>query len=383
MSEILRSRLHNELNALRESSRYRDLYRSGGLNFGSNDYLGFARNQELQRAALSALRESPLSAGSSRLLPGYHHVHELLESEFAEFVGAESALYFTSGYAANTGLLATLATRHDLILYDKRCHASWYDAVHSSHARSIRFEHNSVLDLESKLQRTTSSDGTTFIIVESIYSMDGDLAPVNEMAELAKRFKAVFIVDEAHASGVIGPNGSGLASSLRSEGFLVISVHTCGKALGSAGAFIACERLIKEYLINRCRQFIFTTALPPLLGIQVRNSIQILATSGDLLVRQLREASSHVRSALRSRLKTWIVPDGLTPIIPVLIGDDRAALDASARLRDRGFDVPAIRPPSVPVGTSRLRLNITLEHSSTDLDAVVEAVITCEREAAR
>jgi 8-amino-7-oxononanoate synthase len=302
-----------------------------------------------------------------------------MEAAFARFVGAESALYFSSGYAANLALLTTLATRHDLVLYDERSHASWYDAVHTTHAKSARFKHNDLHDLKRKLALAADAR-TIFIVIESVYSMDGDTAPIMEFARISAEAGAVLIVDEAHATGVIGPHAAGLTAAVRTDLTNVITVHTCGKALGSAGAVVAASDVVKEYLVNSARQFIFTTALPPIVALQVMHAIELLSERGDELVAALRDRSTSLRSMLRQRLTRWSVPDGITPIIPVIVGSEKEALTAAQMLRDAGFDVPAIRPPTVAVGTSRLRLNVSLTHTDEELAAVGNAIISAEKE---
>jgi 8-amino-7-oxononanoate synthase len=381
--EQLHNRLEKELNELKARSRYRVLRKPAGVNFGSNDYLGLAVDPVLRSRAEAAFENLPLSASSSRLLPGHHDIHAELESAFARFVGAPSALFFSSGYAANLALLASLTTRHDLVLYDERSHASWYDAVHSAHAKNVRFRHNSTQDLASKLDRLGKEASHSFVVIESVYSMDGDLAPVDEIAEIATSAGATLIVDEAHGTGVIGPNGAGLCRAARRRYPDIISVHTCGKALGSAGAVVAADRVIIEYLVNTARQFIFTTALPPIAALQIVHSIDLLSAEGEQRTALLRERASELRRSLRASLLRWHVPDGVTPIIPVIIGEEREALRASECLRELSFDVPAIRPPTVPVGTSRLRLNVNLVHTEAELAGVVRAILTAERKTAQ
>lgn len=380
MPDDLQKRLQKELEDLKSRSLYRKLRSSAGVNFGSNDFLGFAVDPLLQARALEAFAGLPLSASSSRLLPGHHEVHSQLEAVFARFVNAPAALLFSSGYSANCALLATLATRHDLVLYDERSHASWYDAVHSTHARSLRFQHNSIADLATKLDRHGGKAGHTFVVIESVFSMDGDVAPIKEFAQIAQNVGATLIVDEAHATGVLGPNGVGLSAAYRDRTSNLISVHTCGKALGAAGAVVAADRIVIDYLINAARQFIFTTALPPIVALQVLHSIERLASEGDRLTESLHKRSVDLRNELRTSLRAWTVPDGVTPIIPVIIGNEPDTLRASECLREQGFDVPAIRPPTVPVGTSRLRLNVSLVHSEAELNGVAAAIVAAERE---
>lgn len=382
MPEDWLRKLERELAALREKGRLRSLRTYSGIDFGSNDYLGFAEDRELNELALEALRASALSSSSSRLLPGHHSAHLAAEKYFANFVGAEAALLFNSGYDANMALLTTLPSRHDLIVYDERSHASIYDGVHASLAKSRRFAHNSASDLRRILEHREPSSGQIFVVLESVYSMDGDVAELVEIATVANEFGAIVIVDEAHATGVLGTNGEGLVRETIGRNSNIISVHTGGKALGAAGAFVAGSKIVTEYLVNKARPFIYTTALPPLIPLQLVSAVKRLESEGTALVSKLRERSEFVRTELQKSLRRWRVPNGITPIISILIGADEDALQASRSLQDLGFDVPAIRPPTVPEGSARLRLNISLRHSEDPLRAVVKAIAKIESEMA-
>lgn len=384
-------KLDKELNDLREKARFRSLRTYSGIDFGSNDYLGFATDPKLRSEAIEAFRSIALSSSSSRLLPGHHAEHFAAEKTFANFVGAESALLFNSGYDANQALLTTLPTRHDLILYDERSHASIIDSVHSSLAKSHRFNHNSARDLARLLDQTHAGrsmiDHATaprgqpaqiFVVLESVYSMDGDVAELKEIITVANEFDAIVIVDEAHASGVLGKQGEGLVKDTTARNYNIITVHTCGKALGAAGAFVCGSKTVTEYLINKARGFIYTTALPPIIPLQIISAIKLLESEGNVLVRSLRQKSDFVRAELRRSLSKWSVSDGITPIISIVIGRDEDAIHAARSLADAGFDVPAVRPPTVPEGTARLRLNVSLRHSEDDLNNVIEAIIRTE-----
>lgn len=371
-------RLKRELDELRAKNRYRSLQTYGGIDFGSNDYLGFAVDKELKEEAIRNFERIALSSSGSRLLPGNHSEHLEAEKIFAKFVGSESALLFNSGYDANHALLTTLPTRHDLILYDERSHASIYDGVHVSLAKSRRFHHNSAEDLTRIIPKDHS--GQIFIVLESVYSMDGDVARLQEIAVVAKEASAVMIVDEAHATGVLGTKGEGLVSSTIEMDERIITVHTCGKSLGAAGAFVCSSNIVKEYLINKARGFIFTTALPPIMPLQTIAAVKQLQSNGTKLVLQLKERSDFVRMELKSKLTKWDVRDDITPIISIIIGSDSDTLKASSKLKSCGFEVPAVRPPTVPEGTARLRLNVSLRHSEDALRQVVDAICNAERE---
>jgi 8-amino-7-oxononanoate synthase len=380
--------LGRELDALQKKGRLRSLRTYSGIHdrssddtpsidFGSNDYLGFVEDPELKELALEALRASALSSSSSRLLPGHHAEHLAAEKYFADFIGAESALLFNSGYDANMALLTTLATRHDLILYDERSHASIYDGVHASLAKSRRFTHNSASDLR-RLLKSRAASGQIFVVLESVYSMDGDVAELMEIAAAANEYGAIMIVDEAHATGVLGAHGEGLVKETIGRNRNILTLHTGGKALGAAGAFVAGSEIVIEYLVNKARPFIYTTALPPLIPLQLVNAVQRLESVGSTLISKLRARSEFVRAALQKSLRRWRVPNGITPIISILIGTDEDAVHASRSLQGLGFVVPAIRPPTVPDGSARLRLNISLRHSEEELHALVQAIIKIE-----
>lgn len=382
MSELWPYRLTRELDELRAKDRYRSLKTYSGIDFGSNDYLGFAIDGELKEAALRNFKQIHLSASASasRLLPGHHTEHLEAEKVFARFVGTESALLFNSGFDANTALLTTLPTRHDLILYDERSHASIYDGVRSSLAKSKRFQHNSAEDLARLLAAKDDSE-QIFVVLESLYSMDGDVAALKEIGNVAEKANAVLMVDEAHGTGVLGTKGEGLVKNAMERNERIISVHTCGKALGAAGAFVCGTKTVIDYLVNKARPFIFTTALPPIVPLQIIAAIEKLERNGAQLVTQLRERSSKVRHELHRSLCTWNILEGETPIVSIIIGSDANALTVSQQLREIGFEIPAIRPPSVPEGSSRLRMNISLRHSEEQLRTVVAAIVQAEREA--
>ena len=375
-------RLEKELNQLRDRGRLRSLQIRSGIDFGSNDYLGFAEDAELKQQALAAMETMALSSSASRLLPGHHAEHLEAENYFASFVGAESALLFNSGYDANMALLTTLPTRHDLIFYDERSHASIYDGVHASLAKSRRFAHNASNDLRKILEHQERKGGQIFVVLESVYSMDGDIAHLEEIAGAAKKHDAILIVDEAHATGVLGERGEGLVTSTIGRANNVISVHTGGKALGAAGALVVGNRIVTQYLVNKARPFIYTTALPPVVPVQLMNAIRQLESNGAMLVERLRERSILARERLRTQLARWNVPEGITPIISIIIGSDNDAVRASRILEKKGFIVPAVRPPTVPEGTARLRLNISLRHSEEKLSTLIHSICEAEGEMA-
>lgn len=380
MSDTFFSRIQTDLESLRENKLYRTIpeLAEDAANFSSNDYLGLAVNAELRMRVQRRAHACALGSGSSRLLPGYHAGLRNTEHRFAEFLTAPEALLFNSGFDANAALLTTLPQRHDLILYDERSHASSIDGVRASQAGAYRFQHNNVGHLLELLDRHSPDHRQVFIVVESVYSMDGDLAPLEAIDRVAREHRAILIVDEAHATGVTGRRGEGLVAYMGIRDRHVISMHTCGKALGASGAVVASDPLVRDYLINRARPLIFTTAMPPLIAAQIEESLQLLEERGEAMIAGLSERAANVRTKLRSQLKHWQVPEGTTPIIPIVIGSNEVSLVASSLLKQQGYWVSAIRPPSVPAGTSRLRLNINYAHTVSQLERVVELVVAAE-----
>ncbi len=353
-----------DLVSLRERDRIRSLSARRGCDFASNDYLGLAESQEYRDAATVALaRGVPLGAGGSRLLRGNHPEHESLEEEAARFFGSESALLFGAGFSANEALLATLPQRGDLILYDELIHASAHEGMRLSRARSQPVRHNDANAFEEAIR---AADGVRriWIAVESVYSMDGDLAPLSALAAIAARQGAFLLIDEAHATGVFGPGGRGLAHGLEGRDN-ILTLHTCGKALGLSGALVCLPRLLREFLINRCRQFIFATAPSPLLAAAIRAALGIVESAD-----QRRAALARRVARLGGGLRSVADPSG-THIQPVIVGAEGRALELARRMQAGGFDIRAIRPPTVPQGTSRLRISVTLNVSEAQIDEMI------------
>ncbi|RTL82500.1 MAG: 8-amino-7-oxononanoate synthase [Hyphomicrobiales bacterium] len=351
-------RFQADLAGLAARDRLRSLAPRLGLDFASNDYLGLAESRELAAAAAAALaRGAPVGAGGSRLLRGNHPEHEALEAEAARFFRAESALFFGAGFSANEALLSTLPQREDLIFHDALVHASAHDGMRLSRAPRASFPHNDIDVLDSALAawRRTGGAGRAWIVVESLYSMDGDMAPLDDLMRAAERHDAFLLVDEAHATGVLGAGGRGLAA--RFEGREnVVTVHTCGKALGVSGALVCLARPLRDFLVNRCRNFIFATAPSPLVAACVRAALAICETADD------RRAALQSRVSLageKLQALCGVAPSG-TQVQPVVVGTDARAMALAAAMQARGYDIRAIRPPTVPEGTARLRLSLTL-----------------------
>jgi 8-amino-7-oxononanoate synthase len=375
-----RRRLQTDLDDLEARSQLRRLEIVPGINFCSNDYLGLSTDPCLREAVAAALAGgSPLSSTGSRLLSGHARVWDELEREIAQFFGSEAALYFNSGYAANTGLFGCLLKPDDIIFSDSANHASIIDGIRLSGARKIIFPHSDLNALEDELRRTASARGQKFIAVESVFSMNGDRAQIPTLLALGERYGAELIVDEAHATGVMGPQGRGLVAEAGAMPRVLAVVHTCGKALASAGAFVLCANVLKQYLVNHARPFIFSTALPPYVVAQTRAALGIAAGAD-----AGRDSLQHLAAHLRARLKhngfdtAW----SESQIVPVLLGENRDAIAVAARLCADGFAVRAIRPPTVPPGTARLRLSLTTKHTTEMLDRLVDSLLRARRESA-
>lgn len=363
----MQSRYEQALQALNRRGRLRTLEGRAGLDFTSNDYLGFAESDALREAVSQALtRGVPVGAGGSRLLRGNHPEHDALEAEAATFFGAESALFFGSGFAANAALLSTLPQRGDLVLHDALIHASAREGLAGSRADVREMLHNDVTQIEDALRawRADHAEARCFIAVESLYSMDGDVAPLDDLAAVAGRHDAMLLIDEAHATGVRGPQGRGLGAALEGRAN-VVSLHTCGKALGASGALVLMPELLRRFMINRCKPFIYATAPSPLVAAAVRAALRLCADA-DAARAALDARIAH----LGRHLARLGLPSSGSQIQPVILGADRRASSVAAALAADGFDVRAIRPPTVPEGTARLRITLGTRHSLEEIDAL-------------
>jgi len=354
------------LDALAARGRLRALTARAGRDFASNDYLALAESDVLKRAVTEALaRGVPPGAGGSRLLRGNHPEHEALEEEAAAFFGAEAALYFPTGFAANAALLSALPRKGDVIIHDTLIHASVREGVRASGAASvIETPHNDVTAMDDALARwrRDGAKGRPWIAVETLYSMDGDRAPLADLVALAQRHDAMLVLDEAHATGIYGEQGRGLGAMLE-DAPNVIALHTCGKALGAAGALVCLPLVLRDFLVNRARGFIYSTAPSPLMAAVVRAALRHAAGAEQeraQLQALVRHAGAH--------LKKLGLPFSGSQIVPVVLGADRRATALAAALQARGHDVRAIRPPTVPENTARLRIALTLHAAPADLD---------------
>jgi 8-amino-7-oxononanoate synthase len=371
----LLAELEAELADLARRDRLRTLACVPGLNLCSNDYLGLADNQELKRALIAGIeRTRRVGSTGSRLLSGHGPEWQEIEEDFARFAGAEAALFFSSGYAANMGLLSSVLRRDDVAFSDELNHASLIDGIRLSNARRVVFAHCDLQSLERALERHQAKRCRKLIVTESVFSMDGDVAPLAEMLALAECYGAGLVVDEAHATGVHGPEGRGLVAALGAERRVFAVVHTCGKALASAGAFVCGPAALRRYLINRARTFLFSTALPPYFAHQIRAALH-LARGMERERAALLETAANFAAALRRA--GFDTRATCSQIIPVVLGEDAAALRVSDALVSAGFAVRAVRPPTVPEGKSRLRLSLTSRVAPAELERLHAALLAC------
>lgn len=367
----LRSRIRAELDALRHRNEYRALDCPSGLNLCSNDYLGLATNPRLARATAQAIATlGRVGSGGSRLLAGNSADWEQAEADFAAFVGFASALYFSSGYAASLGLLGAILRPVDVVFSDSLNHASLIDGMRLSGARKVIYRHGDLTDLEAALLAQAADCSAKLVVTESIFSMEGDSVPLAPLVALARRYGAEVVVDEAHAIGVRGPEGRGLVAAADLQPQLLAAIYPCGKALGSAGAFLCSAAPLAKFLINRARTFIFSTAAPPYLAHQLRAAVT-LARSMDAERSHLEKISYMLRDGLRQ--EGFDVGPSDSQIVPVNLGFNDAALAFAESLREAGFAVRAIRPPTVPEGRARVRLSLTAAHTSADIDRLLTA----------
>ncbi|HEX7857383.1 MAG TPA: 8-amino-7-oxononanoate synthase [Sphingobium sp.] len=361
--------LSRRLSALEGRSRRRVLSAREGVDFASNDYLGLASDPAIAIAiAEAAARGVPAGSGGSRLLRGNAPEHEALEEKAARFFGAEAALFFGSGFSANAALLATLPQPGDLIVADDLIHASVHEGMRLTRAAHVLAKHGDAAAVEDAIVqwRSGGGKGTPWIAVESVYSMDGDIAPLAELLAIADRHEGVLVVDEAHGTGVFGPGGRGLAAPFEGRENVIV-LHTCGKAMGTEGALITGPAIVKDYLVNKARGFIFSTSPSPLIAVAVSAAIDRIEQADDLRA-DLDVLRVHAGRVLCAPLG---LPEPVSPIVPIILGSDKRTMAAAAALQAAGFDIRGIRPPTVPSGTARLRVTLTLNATAADIDALV------------
>jgi 8-amino-7-oxononanoate synthase len=361
-----------DLSALAKDDRLRSLRPCAGIDFSSNDYLGLANCSRMKRAVSAAVEAgTPIGAGGSRLLRGNCVEHERLEAGAAAFFGAEAAIFFASGYIANFSVLTTLPQRGDLLVLDQLVHASIHEGARAGRAEFRFSAHNDANSVEDVIRAWRSQGGTgrVWIVAESLYSMDGDFAPLDALASIADRHDAFLMIDEAHATGVYGKEGRGLTADYEGRENLV-AIHTCGKALGAAGALVTATGILRDFIVNRCRPFIFSTAPSPLMAVAVQEALSILREEPE----HQQRLTSLIAFACREigTRQGWQLSG--SQIMPYIVGDNARTMALAAALQARGFDIRGIRPPTVPAGTARLRISLTNNVGERDVRAMLEAL---------
>jgi 8-amino-7-oxononanoate synthase len=343
------------------------------LNMSSNNYLGLADHPRLKEAAIAAIRAYGCGAGASRLMTGSTPLHEQLEQRLAAFKGSEQALLFGSGYLANMGVITSLVGKGDVVLSDEFNHASIVDGCRLSRAERRIYPHCNIAALAQQLEELecVGHRGTRLVVTDSVFSMDGDLAPLAEISALCERYNALLMVDEAHATGCLGPAGRGLIAQMGLDREAVISINTLSKSFGVTGAFVSGSGPLREFLINVARHFIFTTALPPADVAASLAALDILEEEPELPIRLQRQAA-FFRNGLQKLGFSTLASE--TQIIPLLIKDETRALHMAEALREHGLYAVAIRPPTVPPGAARIRFSVMASHTLEDLSFALDVV---------
>ncbi len=340
------------------------------LNFCSNNYLGLADDDQIKQAAIKSIEQMGFGSGASRLVCGNMTAHEKLEQELAAFKGTEACLVFSSGYMANVGVIQALVGRDDIVFSDKLNHASIVDGVILSRAELKRYAHNDMQALDEAL-KGAGKYRRRLIVTDTVFSMDGDTANLKEMVRLARAYDAMVMVDEAHGFGVLGKNGAGLVEEFGLQGQIDVQMGTLSKAVGCFGAYVCGSKLLREYLINHARSFIYTTAMPPSMAEAACAAIVIIKDE-EARRTQLMANAQYLRSALNGM--GFDTMNSTTPIIPILVGNSQRAVEMSAHLLSQGVFVQAIRPPTVPVNSARLRVTVMATHTRQDLDKLLHII---------
>ena len=371
LQKLAREHLLREISVLDSpSGPLMSLNGQNTLQFASNDYLGLANHAQLKHAACKAIEQFGVGAGASRLISGTLTPHHNLELAIAQFTNTEAALTFSSGYATNLGVIPQLAKTGGLILADRLCHASLIDACRLSRATLRVFHHNDVEHLHALLMKRPTNR-PTLLITEGVFSMDGDLASLPELTRLAEEFEAFLLVDDAHGTGVMGPTGRGSIEYWGVESANILHMGTLGKALGTGGGFMTGTKDFIAYLINTSRSFIYSTAPPPAMAAAAQAAIHLIQQEPERRAR-LWQNREHMYQGLKAMgchmTKTQ------SPILPIIVNDPRLAVEMSLALQKKGIYIPAIRPPTVPKGTSRLRVTVSAEHSTEQIDSALSAI---------
>ncbi|OWV31519.1 8-amino-7-oxononanoate synthase [Halomonas campaniensis] len=355
--------------------RTRQVAKSNTLDFAGNDYLGLAQDPRVSEAQAAGARRYGAGAGASHLVSGHLEAHDVLEEALARWTGRERALLFSTGYMANLGVLQALADRHTAIFQDRLNHASLIDGAALSGARSRRFHHRDAIDLESLLARSECAH--KLVVSDGVFSMDGDVADIAALVEVSQQHSAWLMIDDAHGVGVLGDNGSGCVGSSWNSAEVPILVGTLGKALGTAGAFVAGDAALIDHLIQFSRSYIYTTAQPPAIAAATLTALEIVQSEPEHRTNLNTNIVYFRREALRVGLP---LTTSVTPIQPLILGDEARTLHWAVQLRQKGVQVGAIRPPTVAKGEARLRITLSARHQEGDIDRLLEALAACQRE---
>ena len=386
MSDAFDQFLNGELKSIDEAGLLRSLLRietpqqvevhSGDrklINFSSNDYLGLAANESLRVAAQAGVETLGAGAGSARLISGSQRIAHELEAALGAFKQTEAALSFSSGYAAALGTVPALVGQGDVVIIDKLVHACLVDAARLSGAKLRVFKHNDLSDLEAILQWADEREGNTLVISESVFSMDGDQAPLPDLVQLKNRYGAWLMLDEAHATGLYGAGRRGIAEEIGMAQHVEVQLGTLGKALGAAGGYICGSQALIDLLVNRARSFIFSTAPVPAQLAAAKRGVELLQSNeGEVLRTRLWANVDVLKNGLIQQ--GWELPVGRSAILPLMIGDEREALTLAERLREAGIWVPAVRYPTVARGAARLRVTVSAAHQMEHLNVLMDAL---------
>jgi len=372
MQEQFKNQLAQEIETLKSEDLYRELKISDKnlINFCSNDYLGLTRHPKVIAAAQNAVKEYGTGSGASRLISGTSPIHYKLEEILAEFKGREKALVFSSGFVTNAGMIPALAQEDDTLLIDRLCHASIVDGCFASRAKLQVYPHKNMAALEKSLSHSQTYRNR-FIITDAVFSMDGDIAPLPEIVELAKKYSAIIIVDEAHSTGVLGKTGKGIEEHFNLAGSVDILMGTLSKAIGSLGGFVAGDKVLIDRLVNSVRGFIYTTALAPANCAAAIESLEIISRDQGPL-KKMRENTAIVKKALIEQgYNLGEAVNYETPILPIMLGTPAAALKAAQFMQGHGIFLTAIRPPTVARNECRLRLTVSALHTQKDIEKLI------------
>lgn len=379
MSEAWQQRLADARAHRQQTERWRtrQVAKSNTLDFAGNDYLGLAQDPRVSEAQAAGARRYGAGAGASHLVSGHLEIHDALEEALARWTGRERALLFSTGYMANLGVLQALADRHTAIFQDRLNHASLIDGAALSGARSRRFHHRDAIDLESLLARSECAH--KLVVSDGVFSMDGDIADIATLVEVSRQHSAWLMIDDAHGVGVLGDNGSGCVGSAWSSTDVPILVGTLGKALGTAGAFVAGNAELIDHLIQFSRSYIYTTAQPPAIAAATLKALEIVQSEQGLRAQLNTNIAYFRHEALHLGLP---LSDSTTPIQPLILGDEARTLSWALQLQQKGIQVGAIRPPTVPKGESRLRVTLSARHQHDDIDQLLAALHHCQHQEA-